>query len=817
MRKKWPGLALTTATALITAAASTVALASLLYQDGFSVGLDDRHMIHYSSAIMTPAACWGLFFVLMRDRRARDQSLPRHLAQDFIDAVPDGILLTDALGTIQMTNVAAITFTGLSPLYAPGRLLYDIPLLDSAGQRLSWPSDGTVRARLGHGIFRVEAQVSVKPLPGHRGMRLVHIKNVGPEMRSNALVTEHQRELDTLADLGRMLNGVTTFEEFLTVTFARVRSELSTKAAALFTVSPDEKSLVLRATAADDPQPIEEAVCAPMTGQCLCGYAAQTGEAVYSASSVTDTAHSLNRQALPHGHIVIPLKDQKQVIGILCLYLRENEEFTSDKKRLVAGIAGETGLALTRILEHAALVESELRLESLFEHAPDGILVMGPDGIVKRANRLARRWFGEAQDMRAHPGLHEMVTTTSVPERALRITLRDTPGEERVFEVAASYATSGDVQLILRDITHVIKMEQKAIEIQKMEAIGILAAGLAHNLNNLFASLLARLDMLKSARAEGKWGEADECLSTLEAGMGEVSGIVEELLDLARPSKPMMERLNLSRIIAGQVSLIKPLLGSRIQFETRLDQDIHVVGDCSILAHAFMNLALNAIDAMPGGGTLCVSLSRNDHNEAVLTVADTGMGIDDRTLSRIFEPLFTTKPNGTGLGLSTMLAGISSLKGRVEVDSRPNLGSTFVVVLPMASELYGAGAPASGSSDRRPLKILLAEDAPVLRRFLLRGLQSRGYSTIGVGSLGELRDKSASEHPDLVLMDWNLDGETTGAIVEELHASGIPVVIMTGDPESVDIEQIPVIQKPIDWNLLEKSINCQISLRGLQR
>jgi signal transduction histidine kinase/CheY-like chemotaxis protein len=774
---------------------------------GWAVSTD---LVWLALAAFVSYLAWRLVLSSLAARRGARLAAARE--QDVLDVVPGAVLVVGPDGRVERANIALLEIAGISPVLGTSLTLDDLILTGEDGVPLKWPAEGHLRARMGPAHSAIDVDVSIRPVPGQPTLRLVHIHDITRELADLNRITRQQEELRVLADLGRELNRVTTEGELLELAMEHVARRISVaRAGGIFII--DEAAGVLRLSTSYGLDPafvaLEQEV--PL-GECLCGEVAMSGEPLYSGSSAGDVFHTRQRDAAPHGHLVVPLRGERGVFGVLFLYLREGAEVDFDWHRLLEGVASELGLALMRVRAHAALSESEKRLERLFDEAPDAMLVADLRGVVLRVNLHARRWFVVGESVTSKLPWDSLLARGNGEQGPLRVSVSEPSGHESILEITASPASTGEVQLILRDMTREVVFERKAYELQKMQVVGALSAGLAHNLNNIFASVLAHLCQLREIVSDStgidmalRGGDLEfgrRHLTTAIAGAEQVSVLIEQLLEFARPRETHTETLDLGLLLQEQIELAKPLLGPLVEIDARILANIDVMADRSIVVNALMNLLLNAAEAMSRKGRLSVSMGTDDSNtDAWFAVRDSGVGMDEATLSRVFEPFFTTRSAGTGLGLSTLHAGITSLGGHVEVESTPGSGSTFTIYLPRAAGPQRV-EPRSTCPGRR--RVLLAEDASVLRRFTARHLEECGWEVRAVGTVRELVSVSAAWSPEVAVVDWNLaDGNVAGCL-DHLRELGSKLIVVTGDPAGVRLKDVPVLRKPVDWHRLEE-------------
>jgi signal transduction histidine kinase len=261
----------------------------------------------------------------------------------------------------------------------------------------------------------------------------------------------------------------------------------------------------------------------------------------------------------------------------------------------------------------------------------------------------------------------------------------------------------------VRDITERRALEDQLRQSQKLEAIGRLASGVAHDFNNIMMSIMGSADLLlmQLGRDDPARGEAVEIKQSVQRG----AAVTRQLLAFSRRQASRPRRFVLGDVVAGMETMLRRLIGPEIDFQlTRGPAPATIVADPAQIEQVVLNLVINARDAMPQGGRLMVrveeaeldELSAAVHTEgragryARLSVSDTGSGIDEQTRMRLFEPVFTTKEQGkgTGLGLSIVYGIVKQSAGYISVTSEPGRGATFVIYLPPAAAIEPAAAAA---------------------------------------------------------------------------------------------------------------------------
>jgi CheY-like chemotaxis protein/two-component sensor histidine kinase len=341
-------------------------------------------------------------------------------------------------------------------------------------------------------------------------------------------------------------------------------------------------------------------------------------------------------------------------------------------------------------------------------------------------------------------------------------------------------------------------LEAQLRHAQKMDAIGRLASGVAHDFNNVLAAILCHAEYLLESHGHGSSDE--DVNGILQAGKRGVA-LTRQLLMFAR-NKPMeLEVLEVNRLVTDMARLFRRTTEEQVEMKVLLHHvSPHVKADADQLGQVLLNLVVNARDAMPEGGQLELSTSVEDvppesataelaaGKYAVLTVKDNGIGMSAEVKARMFEPFFTTKEvgKGTGLGLATVLAIVKQLSGALRVRSELGEGTRIEVLVPVCEaevQRVQPGVPVQVRSGRNET-ILLAEDEDVLRALLARMLSDNGYRVLAAAD-GEQALDLARKHPDaidLVLTDVVMPRMSGKGLAEEILSTrpSAKVLFMSG-------------------------------------
>jgi signal transduction histidine kinase/ActR/RegA family two-component response regulator len=312
------------------------------------------------------------------------------------------------------------------------------------------------------------------------------------------------------------------------------------------------------------------------------------------------------------------------------------------------------------------------------------------------------------------------------------------------------------------------RTEELLRQSQKMEAVGRLAGGIAHDFNNLLSAIIGYADLVLSNGDELRPDSARADVLEIRSAGERGAALTKQILAFSRRQALKPEVVLLNDVLRDMESLLRRTLGEDMELVIRLDPDLaQVEVDPHQFGQVLMNLAANARDAMPEGGRLIFETS-NVGRYVMVSVTDTGVGMDPETVSHVFEPFFTTKSpeKGTGLGLSTVYGIVHQSGGTVEVRSELGEGTTFAVLLPQAVEPKAEASPAAATagSPRGGETILLVEDEEVLRNLVARVLGGLGYTVLTAADAEEVLEiLTGREAPiDLLLSDVVLPGGIQG-------------------------------------------------------
>jgi two-component system, cell cycle sensor histidine kinase and response regulator CckA len=485
-------------------------------------------------------------------------------------------------------------------------------------------------------------------------------------------------------------------------------------------------------------------------------------------------------------------------------------------------------LAAMEDITQARLAESEretveARFRALFDSSAVGVTIAAIDGTYLEANGvfcdLVKRPREEVvgRNFREFSVGDEPATLAAINrgengpfrfESALlaadgeRIPIRATLALVREGEGAPEYTVG-----VLESIAEQRRLESQLRQTQKMEAIGKLAGGVAHDFNNLLTVIGANVLLLQQQRE--LTDDAREYAAEIAAAAERAGSLTRQLLAFSRKRELRLRAVDVNRVVRGLDQLLSRLLGPAIEIVLDLTgDDVVAAADLSQLEQVIVNLAVNARDAMPNGGRLTIATER-DGGTVVLRVSDTGVGIDEDALDRIFDPFYTTKEagEGTGLGLSTVYGIVLQFSGEIGVDSVRGEGACFTVRLPVAAGLPepDAAPDAAPVAAAGPGRVLLVDDEAGIRRVAGKALQRAGHDIVVAENGQQALDLLEREDRiDLLITDLampGMNGLELAAAVRERHPD-LPVLYISGFSDDVldsarsNGEQLDVLEKP---------------------
>jgi len=397
--------------------------------------------------------------------------------------------------------------------------------------------------------------------------------------------------------------------------------------------------------------------------------------------------------------------------------------------------------------------------------------------------------------------------------------------ESRISERTRELASAND--RLMKEIHERAKVQAVLVQSQKMEALGQLTGGIAHDFNNLLNVIMANAELLARVSDDER---VRKMAATIKRATERGGKLTAQLLTFSRTSNLDLKAVNVTSLLQGMRDIISISLGPAITFSTHSDaEDLWTRADANQLELAVLNLAINARDAMPGGGRLSIHAGERPAPDetlaagryVVVSVSDSGTGIEPGIVSRVFDPFFTTKPvgKGTGLGLSQVYGIARQAGGIARIESELGKGTTVELWLPLVERetheiVAGSDVDNSVVEGRH---VLVIEDDEDVRSMLVECLQAFGYTVSqardGVSGLERLR----AANPDLLMVDYAMPGMNGLQVIEKAREfrANLPIVLATGyadvDISTITDKRFTALRKPFQLDELARVVRSALS------
>jgi PAS domain S-box-containing protein len=480
-----------------------------------------------------------------------------------------------------------------------------------------------------------------------------------------------------------------------------------------------------------------------------------------------------------------------------------------------------------------SLRASETRYRTILQTAQDGILRLGKKGSLLEVNASYCRLSGYSEQELLTMRMSDLENREAVDEAAPRFLAQHRRKDGSVFdvEVSTQYRSEQDGQFVVfvQDISERKALERQLRQSQKMESLGILAGGIAHEFNNFLAVILGHTEIsMMRFPADSKLRQS---LQSIYESATRAAALVGQILIYSRREALNVQILNLSQVVGDALELVTAGVPSNIEIHQDLLKVCPAIkADNTQIHQIILNLCSNAVHAMAlSGGVLTVTveewkycpplLGLGDGGYLELKVQDSGQGISEADLEHIFDPFFTTKAvgKGTGLGLSVVLGIVEKHQGKMTVESQPGEGTTFSIYLPTVESVVPKVPVTEATALEGGGHILIVDDQPELIYLYQTFLEKQGYRVSACSNGGDALALFELKHElfDLVLTDQSMPGMTGKQLVPKLLAirPDIPILLSTGYNELMTEEtneELGIracLKKPISLKFLQKSIS----------
>ncbi len=551
--------------------------------------------------------------------------------------------------------------------------------------------------------------------------------------------------------------------------------------------------------------------------------------------------------------MVQALRVGERCVGLLAAGVGRDRSFSPEDERLVGALGNEIALAVAHLSSVAEREERAVELQTLVDAVPLGIALVDAEGRIVRLNRKAlelagggdhdpARWIGvRGRELVEAIGPRLDPASRLVLDRRLRSLRAGEAGavepftlrlqrSRRFLEVEAQPVRGARGRLrgrvfVVRDVTEERRREEQKAHARRMQTLGMLAGGVAHDFNNQLTTILGTAELLAAELPEGD--PSRELVGQLERAALHCAELTRDLLDFSRRTPPEPDAVDLGELLREVEGVVRPELPPGIALSLAVDPGLGpLAADRGQLRRVLLNLILNARDAVGDRGRIEVRARRRPkgpEDTAEIEVRDDGPGMAEEVRLRIFEPFFTTKPlgRGTGLGLAIVYGIVESHGGRIEVESEPGDGTRFLIAWPLAAAPGSRPEPLPGL-DRAVGRVLVAEDEPVVRDLARRALEAVGFRVDAVEDGAEaLRALGTSGEPYRALvLDLDMPRVDGARVLEVMTERGIelPTLLISGNPGRAGQVPLatgrPMLAKPFGLERLARAVLELLGARG---
>jgi two-component system cell cycle sensor histidine kinase/response regulator CckA len=783
--------------------------------------------------------------------------LQRAYLEQLVECAPEAISILDPEYRITRLNGEFTRIFGFGPAEALGQRIDSLIVPPDRSAETRWIAEllvkgqkvvlETKRQRKDGTLLDVFISTAPIVIDGNQVAMCVLYRDISEQKRAEALhsalyrITQKTSSADDLQQFYAAVHGIVGELMYARNFYIAVYDPLTQLLS--FPYFEDE----------EDPRPAPKKL-----GRGLTDYVLRTGEPLLCTPEVFDGLVKEGEVELIGAASLdwlgVPLKAGNNTFGVLVVQSYSgNVRFGEREKQILQFVSQQLASAIEYKRNEEALRHSEARYRSLVQSAVYGIYRSSLEGKFFDVNPALITMLGydSAEEVLALDPTSDVFLDPIEQARVIRefergarldnveVRWKRKDGSAITVRLSGRAVNSSEetaevLELIAEDITERRVLENQFRQAQKMEAVGRLAGGVAHDFNNLLMVISGYAEVLLEHTRKG-----DPLYPKIEAihqATDRATTLTRQLLAFSRKQLLELKVVDLNIIIENIERLLRPLIGENIELQTRLAPDLgRTRADAGQIEQVLMNLVVNSKDAMPNGGKITIHTANARMNNedvrreysyiqpglyVVLSVSDTGEGMDKETQSRIFEPFFTTKEKGkgTGLGLSTVYGIIKQSGGYVLVESEPGLGTTFRIYLPRVEDALepagpvGVSRPQAGGSET----VLLVEDEESVRQLVRETLESKGYKVLEADN-GEAALQIVSGYSgtiDMLITDVVMPGMSGRELSARLCASRpqTKVLYLSGYTEDAIVHEGVVdpdtafLQKPFTLQMLSRKV-----------
>lgn len=540
----------------------------------------------------------------------------------------------------------------------------------------------------------------------------------------------------------------------------------------------------------------------------------------------------------PETWIGVPLKIKGEVIGIMSTQCYEDQDrFAPIDLDILNSISDQVALAIERKRNEQSLIASEKKYRTIIESIEDGYYEIDLKGNLTLVNQALCKMLGYSDNdlLGKHTAgfmsedsvqkINESFTAVLVskqPGKTLELELILSDGESRYVETVVSNISNDESEFIgfrgiARDITErkIAERSRKILEdqlqqAQRLESLGTLAGGIAHDFNNLLMGIQGRTELMLNDLNHDHLHHSQ--LNTILKYLESAANLTTRLLGFARGGKYQVQPVDLNLLIEKSIQMFGRTK-KEITINCCLEKELRAVEiDSGQIEQVVINLLVNAAQAMPGGGDVCIATSLISLNEkeaqvyniraghyARMVLSDTGKGMDKETMGKIFDPFFTTKEigHGTGLGLAMVYGIIRNHSGAISVESELNKGTTFLILLPLSNKTISGESEIAVALKKGSERILLVDDEPMILEVGKEILAALGYDVLTASTGQEALDiyHSNLNHIDLFIIDMIMPHMSGGELFDKLRELNPAVRVLLASGYSLEGEAREIMKR----------------------